>query len=447
MPIIRRPRLLSTVLVAISTLTACDAAERLRESVRPATPHERYAHALQQAGLDSTALGRDWISAAESVVRTPVSVALPFREAGYFAAHEARAIAYVVQLRDGQRLVAEVERQGTPLAMFLDVFRIDDDSARTPELVASADDSLPRVEHEARESGAYVVRVQPELLRSGAYVLSMHAEATLAFPVEGLGRRAVQSYFGAERDAGRRSHHGVDIFARRGTPVLAATAGFVRSTSPNELGGNVVWLSDARRSQSLYYAHLESHAVTAGQQVEVGDTLGFVGNSGNARSTSPHLHFGIYRRGRGPVDPLPFIDPPPTTAAKITADTSLLGELARTARSGARILAAPDEEATLVARIERATPLRIDGATAGWFRVRLPDGGAGYLSSRLTEQADDAVRRTRLAAGTVLRDRPAPNAAVLETVSRERVLPVIGVYANFALVETDRGRTGWVALD
>lgn len=58
-------------------------------------------------------------------------------------------------------------------------------------------------------------------------------------------------------------------------------------------GGKVVWMRDEARGMSLYYAHLDSQHVAAGAYVRPGDTLGFVGKTGNARTTPPHLHFGI----------------------------------------------------------------------------------------------------------------------------------------------------------
>jgi murein DD-endopeptidase MepM/ murein hydrolase activator NlpD len=62
----------------------------------------------------------------------------------------------------------------------------------------------------------------------------------------------------------------------------------------------------------LYYAHLDRHAVSAGQRVRKGEIVGFIGNTGNARTTAPHLHFGIYRRGQGAIDPLYYVvDLPP----------------------------------------------------------------------------------------------------------------------------------------
>src|SRR5690606_16317842 len=90
--------------------------------------------------------------------------------------------------------------------------------------------------------GTYVVRVQPELLVDLRFRLTIEAEAALPFPVSGLGAGAVQSLFGAERDAGARHHEGVDIFAPRLTPVIAVADG--RATPRrNRLGGNTVWLT------------------------------------------------------------------------------------------------------------------------------------------------------------------------------------------------------------
>jgi murein DD-endopeptidase MepM/ murein hydrolase activator NlpD/SH3-like domain-containing protein len=374
-----------------------------------------------------------------------MAVSLPFRETGYFAASEARAVGYVITLRDGQRLSAVAETGG-PITIFLDLFRETGDTARPLDLVASVDTSLTtagaRLVHEARRDGRYILRVQAELLRSAAFTLTVTTEPSLAFPVSGRDSRAVKSFFGAERDAGARQHHGIDIFAPRGTPVLAAARGVVRSISPNNLGGNVVWLSDVERGQTLYYAHLDRHNVTAGQEVDIGDTLGFVGNTGNARSTPPHLHFAVYRRGRGPIDPFPFVYRSAAKPAAVTADTSELGRVAR-ARATVSVLSSPEARAGTVTTIAAATPLQVDAATGPWFRVRLPDGTAGYVTSRLVESTRRALGRTDVATGTPLRDRPAPNAAVIGTAPGG-ALSVIGEFADYALVEIADGLTAWV---
>ena len=79
------------------------------------------------------------------------------------------------------------------------------------------------------------------------------------------------------------------------------------STDTSERGGQVIWLRDRRVRRSLYYAHLNGWAVQDGTEVRAGDVIGFVGNTGNARTTPPHLHFGVYERG--PADPSPFLEP------------------------------------------------------------------------------------------------------------------------------------------
>jgi murein DD-endopeptidase MepM/ murein hydrolase activator NlpD/SH3-like domain-containing protein len=425
---------------------ACKDGAPIFNRPRAQTAHERYAKSLEDAGLEKTALGRDWLAAANSSIQAPLTVALPFRETGYFAASEARAVGYAIALRDGQKLSAVAETRGSAVTIFLDLFRQTGDTAHPLDLVAGVDTSLTtagvRLVHEIRRDGMYVLRLQPELLRSGAFTLTVSTEPSLAFPVSGRDSRAVKSFFGAERDAGARQHHGVDIFAPRGTPVLAAARGVVRSISPNNLGGNVVWLSDSDRGQTLYYAHLDRHNVIAGQRVEVGDTLGFVGNTGNARTTPPHLHFGVYRRGEGPIDPYPFIYRSAAVPAKITADTSEIGQLARS-RGKATVLASPDSRSAALTTVPAATPLQVDAAAGAWFRVRLPDGTAGFIASRVVESTRRAVGRTDVATGTPLRDRPAENAAIIATAPGG-ALPVIGEFADYALVETADGLTAWV---
>ncbi|MGQ0647377.1 MAG: peptidoglycan DD-metalloendopeptidase family protein [Gemmatimonadaceae bacterium] len=367
------------------TLVACDVADVLRERVRVLTPYERYAQSITSAGLDSTALGRDWLRASDSALKAPLPMALPFREAGFYSRSEARAIAFRFAAVEGQRLEMDLRQMGLPTRLFVDLFQLSTDTLEPFEHLATAEppDSTPgislAVRFEVREGGTYLLRMQPELLREGRYEISVRVAPMLAFPVQGAGNRAVQSFFGADRDAGARRHHGIDIFAPRGTAVLAASDGVVRSVSPNNLGGNVVWLADPRRGQTLYYAHLDAHAVRAGAMVRLGDTLGFVGNTGNARGTSPHLHFGIYRRGHGPVDPYPYVRLVTATPARIVVDTSRLGDVVMTGPRPALIRQAPAAGSDAVRSVGRATPLQIVGAHGSWYRVQLATGETGYL--------------------------------------------------------------------
>ena len=128
---------------------------------------------------------------------------------------------------------------------------------------------------------------------------------SLAFPVAGK-RSNIGSFWGASRDGGRRSHEGIDIFAKKGTPVVAITNGTIVSRGKTPKGGKVLWLKSTAHSWTAYYAHLDKQQVKEGQYVRKGQVIGTIGNTGNARHTPSHLHFGIYT-GKGPVNPLPYV--------------------------------------------------------------------------------------------------------------------------------------------
>ena len=132
------------------------------------------------------------------------------------------------------------------------------------------------------EGGDYVLRVQPPLGATADFDVAIEASALLAFPVEGVDGSAIWSGFGAERDGGRRAHRGVDIFAARGTPVLAATDGWVTRVETTRVGGNVVWMQPLFGNMRVYYAHLHEQWVEPGDFVLAGQPLGAVGNTGNA---------------------------------------------------------------------------------------------------------------------------------------------------------------------
>lgn len=295
-------------LLALLALAACNPIERIEEYFYAESPREAYVHRLASAGLTETALVRDFEAAGVAALRDAVPVALPYADSGEVAAAEAEAVGLRFNARRGERLVIESMLAGDSGALvFVDVFRVTADSLEPHRRVESADSGAQRLLFEPRRTAEYVVRMQPELLRGGRYTLRIRSEASLAFPVMGRGRGAVGSTFGDPRDGGRRDHHGIDIFAPRGTPVIAASAGYVSRVRDTPRGGKVIWMRDETRGLSLYYAHLDSQLVLSGAHVAVGDTLGLIGNTGNARTTPPHLHFGIYSRGEGPIDPVPFV--------------------------------------------------------------------------------------------------------------------------------------------
>ena len=377
------------VWLALVALVGCEEVEQVQDRFRDLTPYEAYSESLAQAGLSGTALGRDWILAGSAAVDAAATVSLPFQEEGYITAEAPTAMAYRVTVPRGRRLTADVTldtEDGT--RVFVDLFRVAAEDEDPPRPIISTDSVPGTFVHEPWREGDFILRLQPELLRGGQYRVTLRLEAQLAFPVGGRNMGAIQSVFGAERDAGARSHDGVDIFAPRGTPVLAAAAGRAYRVGITNLGGKVVWVRDPLRNARLYYAHLDSQHVRNGDRIEIGDTLGFVGNTGNARTTPPHLHFGLYRTGEGAIDPTPFLAPPRGTLPELTADLGQLGEWVRLQNEGTRLRAAPETDAPVLRELEQFTSVRVLGGSGEYFRVRLPDGSNGYVAARLTAPAD-----------------------------------------------------------
>ncbi len=433
---------------ALLLAVGCERPESVRERRRAETPHEVYALALESAGLDGTALFRDWAAAAERALLEPANVRLPFRETGYLAPEQPTALGYRFELRRGRRLAIDIDLAAADsMRVFLDLFHLAGDSILVPRWVASANGGATRLEHEPRRDGEYMLRIQPELLRGARFTLTISNAATLAFPVEGVGPRSIHSIFGDPREGGRRDHHGIDIFARRGTPAIAATAGTVTAVRTTRIGGKVVWLRDEDRSQTLYYAHLDRQLVRPGRRVRAGDTLGLVGNSGNARTTPPHLHFGIYRRGEGPIDPLPFVTPQGGQPARITADTALLGRWTRAARDRLRVRAGPDLRTARVDELPLHTAMRVLGASGRWYRVRLPDGRPGYVASWLTEAAALPIAERKADAPAPMLAGPAAHEPVVERLDPGESFPVLGRFGEFLMIRAPGGSIGWLPLD
>lgn len=147
----------------------------------------------------------------------------------------------------------------------------------------------------------------PGIQRAQRYaaLLSAPVPTTRSLPHPLPGQRFADTW-GAARGGGRQ-HEGVDIFAPRGTPILATTPGVVLNIGENRLGGRTVMILGPG-GQRHYYAHLERYRedLKEGQWVEAGDVVGYVGDSGNARGTPTHLHYGIYTAG-GAINPYPLL--------------------------------------------------------------------------------------------------------------------------------------------
>jgi murein DD-endopeptidase MepM/ murein hydrolase activator NlpD len=138
-------------------------------------------------------------------------------------------------------------------------------------------------------------------------LMTSPAPATVAIPVMNVSRRQTSDTWGAPRSGGR-SHQGIDIFSPRGTPVMSATEGIVIRVGTNRLGGQVINILGPGR-QVHYYAHLDRFgAFKEGDVVSPGSIIGYVGNTGNAVNTPPHLHYGIYDPVSGAINPWPLLE-------------------------------------------------------------------------------------------------------------------------------------------
>lgn len=426
----------------IPMLTACSGGGVLSRLTLAPSPHERYAEALRDTALDNTALARDWLTAAETALSKPLIVTLPMRESGYFAADTPTATAYQFELQRGRRFSVEVTFDSVETAqLFVDLFEIRAEAA--PERIASLTDGRMLAVDVPRD-GTYILRIQPELLRSGRYTIVQRTLASLMFPVSGITAAAVQSEFGAARDAGRREHEGIDIFAARNTPVVAVADGTAQPGT-NPLGGNVVWLRDRREPRSFYYAHLTRWAFEGTSTVRAGDVVGYVGNTGNARGTAPHLHFGIYARGA--IDPLPFLkadDPIPPPPANVD---QILAELVRISSARATLRSGTPRSAPEIAQLNRASLAQVTGVTDAQVRVELPDRRSGYLNRSAVTVARSPLRQQRIAAGVVVREQPLGTAPAVQTIDEPVTAQVIGEFNGFAFVRLASGPPGWIAIE
>jgi murein DD-endopeptidase MepM/ murein hydrolase activator NlpD len=130
---------------------------------------------------------------------------------------------------------------------------------------------------------------------------------TMLMPVVGVQPFDLENSWGDARDGGRRKHRGIDIFAPRGTAIVAVEDGIVSYIGDQPKGGHCLWLT-TESGTSFYYAHLDRWAagLFEGMEVRSGDLLGYVGNTGNAKYTASHLHFAVNQNDEM-VNPYPIL--------------------------------------------------------------------------------------------------------------------------------------------
>jgi len=158
------------------------------------------------------------------------------------------------------------------------------------------------------------IRDEPAPLAAGPANASLISH-DLVLPVAGVSADVLEDSFDSPREGGR-VHHAIDIPAPRGSAVLAADDGRVLRLSSNTLGGITAYTTDRSGKYVYYYAHLEGYkaGLVSGDIVARGDTIGYVGTTGDAPENLPHLHFqilrmpadGKYWEGEA-IDPFPLL--------------------------------------------------------------------------------------------------------------------------------------------
>ena len=434
------------LLVALSLLNcSCSKTTGPLAIFNKLSPHDAYGQHLKDAGLDKTAMGSAWLQKGQASITNALNISIPYKETGYFSAEKIPSAALRFDAKRGQKLHITLNKK--PLlnfAIYMDLWQ--ENSATEQKLVSSADTTGLALDHEVKQTGKYILRLQPELLRSGEYTLTITTGPSLSFPVSSSGKPNIGSFWGDGRDNGGRKHEGVDIFAVKHTPAIAAANGTVTSVSENQLGGLVVFMHPNDRDYTLYYAHLDKQLVQNGQTVSIGDTIGLVGNTGNARTTPSHLHFGIYTDG-GAIDPYPFVNRNIKSPKPISASLEFLNATARTANKANRLYNEPNTDALVLQTLPVSTALNIEAATDGYYKATLPDGTQGYIRSAEITGAG-ILRKLTIKQPQPLLDEPDTIKGAHKTslAAGDRV-NVKGSFRNYYLVTDDKENSGWIEAD
>lgn len=426
------------IVLSIVLLVGCNSLKSIKSVFSEASPYEHYVESLKKAELLNASMAKAWLSAGKGVFEDSVIVNVPFSESGFFQASSPEARSYRFNVKDGQVLTVDgAVKTQRDAKVFVDLFIRDD---KEWERVAFAD-SIFSITYEFSSDEECVLRLQPELLVNAYYAINISITPVLINPVFGASNKSIGSFYGASRDNGKRSHEGVDIFARKGTPVIAPTDGIISRVGVNTLGGKVVWMRDPRRGHSYYFAHLDSQMVRPGMRVYKGHVLGLVGNTGNARRTPPHLHFGIYQSGS--KDPLYYIHKVEAAMASLPIDTGFQQKPFEVRVKRAELMTGPSQNLSVKASLLKDTYVKVIGQSHDWYRITLPDETEGFvLKDKLSPLAGG--RLSKLDTVRVLLSAIHPDAIPVKVLQPNTPVEILAHFQDYQFVVTDQGNAGWL---
>lgn len=417
--------LLSTAII----MASCGSANKTLFGKK--TPLEKYEATLKDGGLQNTAEGRQWQAASDSAFHRAVTIQLPYRHAGAFSAVKPQALGLSFPVKQGEQLHFVIRKDtAADFVLYAEFYKQEADGSA--KLLQAIDTNTADFSQTIAETGTYILKLQPQLFRVGRYSLSIATGPSLFFPVAGK-KAYIGSVWGDARDGGQRSHEGVDIFAPKRTPAVAAADGFITGVREGGIGGKTVWLRPNGQNVTLYYAHLDEQRVQEGQAVKNGDTVGLVGNTGNAAHTLSHLHFGVYGSGGGALNPLPFVNrivsSAPALPAKNSSDYLRLRKNLKT-------------ETGITPKNSLLLPLAI---TANGYLAELPDGRIVQLPWASVQEVLQPVKKTKALIASSLYSKPAVDAATKASITAGGVVSVLGYFNQYAYVQA-ANQNGWVLL-
>lgn len=368
-------RILSLFFILI--ISGCSQINKASDFITNPTAKEQYQRDLEI----SPELFEIWKNAAEIAFKDSTIITPPYTESGKYFPKSFPVYGYGIKLNTGEILELQLETDSVETLVFIDLFKKTEDSLPKFKRIASSKFQEKKLGFEIAKSGFFKVIIQPEIEAHIKFSLKIEKKPAYLFPVSNGENTNIQSYWGANRDGGARSHEGIDVFASRGTPVLAATNGRIRFTGEKGLGGKQVWLRDGQRKQSIYYAHLDSIANVSGK-VKRGDTLGFVGNTGNAKTTAPHLHFGIYKGYGGAINPLYFVYKTDKIEDQSISEITASHLIVRSSTANLRNRPTTSNSAILNSA-KAGDTLQLLGKSENWFHVRASNNRASFVHESL----------------------------------------------------------------
>lgn len=425
--------------IAVATVFAgCTGIQNLTNSRKP-SPHEQYVKRLEDGGLDKTAMVKTWLVAGDPSAHDSIVVTLPFQETGYFASSEPQARFYRFDVKDGQVLtLTSVIRSKDNARVFADLFMLEEDRWKSKE---HADTSMT-LTYEFTNSGSCLVRLQPELLVNAFYSITLSVTPVLLNPVKGANNKSIGSFYGDPRDGGKRKHEGIDIFAVKGTPVVAPTAGVITRVANGGLGGKTVWMRDLKRGHSYYFAHLDSQYVNSGVKVKQGDVLGTVGNTGNAATTPAHLHFGVYQHES--KDPIAYIRTMERLVNELAPDTLFQSVVFKVKNRNAALHAGPSDKLPKYGTVLKDHYLKVIAQSKDWYRIVTANGFEGFIEKKNVLAAISG-NKIQLKRSVTLLSEAEDNAVPITSLSPQQI-ESLAIHNGFRYIKTTEGVTGWISI-